>query len=93
MGGRKGKGCRFNLFIFIINGIIHDVLKTKNRKPILLQIYDYAKMFYSINLQQAIIDIFETGLNYSNLQLISISICSSGFYWKGDNKILLWSLV
>ena len=39
MGGRKGKGCRNN--IFIINGIIHDVMKSKKKKPVLLQIYDY----------------------------------------------------
>ena len=54
MGGRKGKGCRNNLFI--INGIIHDVNKSRNMKPILLQLYDYSQMFDSINLQQAISD-------------------------------------
>ena len=53
MGARKKKGCKNN--IFIINGIIHDVLKSKKMKPILLQIYDYAQMFDSIDLQEAII--------------------------------------
>ena len=42
MGGRKGKGCRSN--IWIINGIIHETLHNRNRKAILLQIYDYAQM-------------------------------------------------
>ena len=56
MGGRKNKGCRNNLFI--INGLIHDSLKCKNSKPICLQIYDYSQMFDSINLQQALIDLF-----------------------------------
>ena len=48
MGARKGKGCRNN--IWIINGIIHESLKSKKMKPILLQIYDYKQMFDSINL-------------------------------------------
>ena len=39
MGARKKKGCKNN--IFIINGIIHDVLKSKKNNPVLLQIYDY----------------------------------------------------
>ena len=57
MGGRKGKGCRFNLFI--INGIIHDILKNRKAKPVLLQIFDYAQMFDSINLEFAISDILK----------------------------------
>ena len=67
MGGRKGKGCRNN--IFIINGIIHDVI-TNNKKPIMLQIYDYKQMFDSMNLKLAIIDIYKTGLKDENLTLI-----------------------
>ena len=72
------------------------------------------------SIQQAIIDIFEAGLNDSNLQLIYeankkvfmgintpegttnreeienpilqffISNCAGGYYWKGDNEVLLW---
>ena len=68
MGGRKGKGCRDN--IFIINGIIHDVLRSIKNKPVLLQIYDYSQMFDSINLKQAISDIYEAGLKDDNLHLI-----------------------
>ena len=68
MGGRKGKGCRNN--IFIINGIIHDVLQSKKKKPVLLQIYDYAQMFDSINLKQAISDVYETGMKDENLSLV-----------------------
>ena len=68
MGGRKGKGCRNN--IFIINGIIHDVLKSKKKKPVMLQIYGYAQMFDSINLEQAISDIYDAGLKDENLSLL-----------------------
>ena len=56
MGARKGKGCKSN--IWIINGIIHETLKNKNQKPIVLQIYDYAQMFDSIDLEEALSDIF-----------------------------------
>ena len=68
MGGRKGKGCRFNLFI--INGIIHDVLKRKHKKPVVLQIYDYAQMFDSMNLELAISDIYGAGFNDENLKIL-----------------------
>ena len=67
MGGRKGKGCRNN--IFVLNGIIHDVLSS-NKKPILLQIFDYKQMFDSMDLKQAISDIYKTGLKDENLSLI-----------------------
>ena len=68
MGARKGKSCKNN--IFIVNGIIHNVLKSKSMKPVLLQIYDYSQMFDSINLQKAINDVYDAGLNDDNLGLI-----------------------
>ena len=68
MGGRKNKGCKNN--IFIVNGIIHEVLKSKKNKPIVLQIYDYAQMFDSINLEQALSDIFDVGVNDDTLALL-----------------------
>ena len=68
MGARKGKGCRNN--IWIINGIIHESLKSKKMKPILLQIYDYKQMFDSINLEEAISDIYDYGLKDDTLALI-----------------------
>ena len=58
MGGRKGKGCKNN--IFILNAIIHDVLKSKKMKPVLFQFYDYSQMFDSINLEEAVSDFFWT---------------------------------
>ena len=77
MGGRKNKGSRNN--IFIINGIIHDVLSSKNKKPIILQIYDYSQMFDSMNLKQAINDIYEAGLKNNNLSLL----------YKANNEIMM----
>jgi hypothetical protein len=68
MGGRKGKGCKNN--IWIINGIIHEVLKSKKMKSVMLQIYDYKQMFDSINLQEAISDIYNVGVDDDSLALI-----------------------
>ena len=68
MGGRKGKNCKSN--IFIINGIIHEILKSKRNKPVVLQIYDFAQMFDAIHLKKAINDIYDTGLKDDNLSLI-----------------------
>ena len=68
MGGRKGKGCRDN--IFLINGLIHEVMKSKKMKPIMLQISDYKQMFDGMNLKQAISDIHDFGLNDDQLSLV-----------------------
>ena len=68
MGGRKGKGCKSN--VWIINGIIHEVLKSTRMKPIQLQIYDYKQMFDSIDLEEAISDIFDVGVDDDSLVLI-----------------------
>ena len=68
MGGRKQKGCKNN--IFILNGIIHENMKSKKMKPITLQFYDYTQMFDSIDLKEAIRDMFNTGLNDENLILL-----------------------
>ena len=68
MGGRKKKSCKNN--IFIINGLIHDVLKSKKMKPILLQIYDYSQMFDSIDLQQALSDLYDVGVNDDTVALL-----------------------
>ena len=68
MGGRKNKGCKNN--IFVINGIIHEVLRSKKNKAIVLQIYDYAQMFDSIDLQQALCDIYDAGVDDDCLALL-----------------------
>ena len=68
MGARKNKGCKNNLFI--INGLIHEVNKSKKMKPILLQIYDYAQMFDSVDLEQALSDLYDVGVDDDTLALL-----------------------
>ena len=48
IGGRRGRGCRDN--IFIINAIIYDVNSSHKKRSVVLQIYDYAQMFDGIHL-------------------------------------------
>ena len=61
MGARKQKGCKNN--IFMINGIIHEVLKSRKMKPVVLGIYDCEQMFDSIDLKEAINDIHDAGVD------------------------------
>ena len=68
MGARKKKGCRYN--IFILNGIIHEVLKSKKNKPVTIGVYDYSQMFDSITLKEAICDMFDVGVKDDNLALL-----------------------
>ena len=68
MGARKKKGCKNN--IFILNGIIHEALKSKKQKPVQLQIYDYAQMFDSIDLQEALSDLYDAGVTDDTLPLL-----------------------
>ena len=68
MGGRKNKGCKHN--IFILNGIIHDVIKSIKMHPVQLQIYDYQQMFDALDLKQALSDLYDVGVNDDNLALL-----------------------
>jgi hypothetical protein len=43
------------------------VIKSKKKKPILLQIYDYAQMFDSVDLEQALSDLFDVGVDDDTL--------------------------
>ena len=68
IGGRKNRSSVDN--IFIINGIIHEQLSNKNNKPLTLQIYDYQQMFDSMDLEIAISDLFDSGIQDDYLVLI-----------------------
>ena len=68
MGGRQKKGSKNN--IFILNGIINECMKSKEKKSLVFQFYDYAQMFDSINLKEAISDMFDAGLDDENLALL-----------------------
>ena len=68
VGARKNKNIRNH--IFVINGIIHDVLSSKKKKPIDIQIMDYKQCFDSMWLEETMNDLFEVGVTDDNLALI-----------------------
>ena len=68
VGGRKNRSCINH--IFVINGIIHETVKSKNNSPVTIQIYDYKQMFDSMNLQEAVSDLFDSGVKDNTLALL-----------------------
>ena len=68
VGARKSKNVRNH--IWIVNGIIRDVLTTKKKTPIDIQIFDYRQCFDSLWLSECLNDIYESGLKDDKLALI-----------------------
>ena len=68
VGGRKKKNIRNH--IWVINGIINDVLHTKKKTPIDIQIYDYKQCFDSLWLQECMNDIWDAGLKDNAFALL-----------------------
>ena len=68
VGARKRKNIRNH--IFVINGIIHDVLSSQRKKPIDIQILDYKQCFDSMWLQETINDLYEAGVQDDKLVLL-----------------------
>ena len=67
VGARKRKNIRNH--IFIINGIINDVLNSKG-KAIDIQILDYKQCFDAMWLEETLNDMFEAGINDDNLAIL-----------------------
>ena len=68
IGGRKGKSVRNH--IWVLNGVICDVLSKKNNKPIDLQIYDYKQCFDSLWLEECMNDIYSGGIKNDKFALL-----------------------
>ena len=68
VGARKGKNIRNH--IWIVNGIITDVLSTKSRKPIDVQIFDFKQCFDSLWLKECMNDVYKAGLNDDKFALL-----------------------
>ena len=58
-GGRKGRNVRNH--IWVLNGIICDVLSTTKKTAVDIQIFDYKQCFYSLWLQECLNDIYTNG--------------------------------
>ena len=68
IGARKQKNIRNH--IFVVNSVIHDVLKKKDKKPIELMVLDYKQMFDSECLFECMNDIYEAGVKNDLFALI-----------------------
>ena len=55
VGGRKGKNIRNRTWI--VNGIICDVISTKKKSPVDIQIFDYKQCFDSLWLEECLNDL------------------------------------
>ena len=74
VGARKRKNIRNH--IWIVNGIICDVLSLKSKKPIDIQIFDYKQCFDTLWLQECMNDLYSAGLNDDKFALLYNTIMS-----------------
>ena len=68
VGGRKHLSCINH--IFVINGVIHEVLSSKKNTPVTIQIYEFKQMFDSMNLEEAMSDLFDSGMTDNTFKLL-----------------------
>ena len=67
VGARKQRNIRDNLFV--VNGVINAVIQ-KDDKPIDIELFDIAKCFDSLWLKECLNDLYEAGLDNSNLNIL-----------------------
>jgi hypothetical protein len=67
VGARKKRNIRDNLFGF--NGVINAVIE-KDANPVDIELFDISKCFDSLWLKESLNDLYEAGINNSNLNLI-----------------------
>ena len=68
VGARKGKNIRNH--IWMVNGIICDILSKKSKKPVDIQILDYKQCFDSLWVQECMNDLYSAGLNDDKFSLL-----------------------
>ena len=68
VGARKSKNIRNH--IWIVNGIISDVLSSKKNIPIDIGIYDYRQCFDSLWLKECMNDLYTAGLDDDRFALL-----------------------
>ena len=68
VGARRGKNVRNH--IWVLNGIISEVLSSKKKPPIDIQIFDYKQCFDSLWMEECLNDLYESGVNDDKLALL-----------------------
>ena len=56
--------------VWIINGVIIDVLNKKTKEPIDLQVFDYKQCFDSLWLEECLNDVYDGGLTDDKFQIL-----------------------
>ena len=56
--------------IFILNGVIHETINSKNNKQVTFQNFDFSQMFDSMRLKKAISDLYNSGMQDDTLSLL-----------------------
>ena len=56
--------------LWIVNGIISDILSSKTKQPIDIQIFDYKQCFDSLWLQECMNDLYSAGLDDEKFALL-----------------------
>ena len=68
IGGRKGKNVRNH--IWVLNGIINEVLSSKTKIPVDISIFDYKQCFDSLWLEECMNDMYSGGLKDDKFALL-----------------------
>ena len=68
IGSRRGKNIRNHLWI--VHGVISDVLSKKSKKAVDVQIFDYKQCFDSLWLQECLNDFYSAGVQDDKLALL-----------------------
>ena len=72
VGARKMKNIRNH--IFVLNGIINDVIHNPGRDSIDIEILDYKQSFDFMWMEEVINDLWEAGIQDDNLSLLGKSV-------------------
>ena len=67
VGARKQRNIRD--ILFVVNGVINSVNQNDD-KPVDIELFDIAKCFDSLWLKECLNDLYEAGLDNSNLNLL-----------------------
>ena len=68
IGGRKNKSSINH--IWVINSIFHEQLSSNKNPPIVIQQYDYTQMFDGMKLEEALSDLFSSGIQDDTMHLL-----------------------
>ena len=91
IGARKGKSVRNHLFI--LNSILSDVLSSKNKDPVDLNIMDFKQMFDTEELPTVLNAFYESGVKNDMLAIVNEANKTVNFAVKTPNGMTKTSTI